>query len=42
MFVKRNALQVYVPNYAMEGYIFFPEGVEYTYNEKVSSTWIQN
>lgn len=35
MFVRRNALQVYVPRYAMEGFIFFPKDATYEYNEKV-------
>lgn len=35
MFVRRNALQVFVPKYAMEGYIFFPKDAKYEYNEKV-------
>jgi len=34
MFVRRNALQVYVPSYGMEGYIFFPKESTYEYIEK--------
>ncbi|CAL8094361.1 unnamed protein product [Orchesella dallaii] len=34
MFVRRNALQIFVPKYAMEGFIFFPKDAIYEYNEK--------
>lgn len=34
MFIRRNALQVFVPKYAMEGFIFFPKSGGYVYNEK--------
>jgi exosome complex exonuclease DIS3/RRP44 len=34
MFVRRNALQIYVPSYGMEGYIFFPKDSKYEYIEK--------
>ena len=35
MFVRRNALQVFVPQYALEGFIFFPKEGGYVYSEKV-------
>jgi len=34
MFIRRNALQVFLPKYGMEGFIFLPKGGNYYYNEK--------
>lgn len=34
MFVRRNALQIFVPKYSMEGFIFFPKTASYKYNQK--------
>ena len=34
MFIRRNALQVFIPKYGMEGFIFFPKGGNYFFNEK--------
>jgi hypothetical protein len=34
MFIRRNALQVFVPKYGMEGFIFFPKDGTFVYREK--------
>jgi len=34
MCIRRNALQIFVPTFGMEGYVFFPKGGAFFFDEK--------
>ena len=40
LFVRKNALQILIPKFGLEGTVYIPEGSPFTFNEEVTINYL--